>query len=67
MQGESYTNHISAMLKEHDHPFITYGHFSDPTLQMYIRTKKYVFFSVILTGTCLVLNIIVAIDPGRTY
>ena len=43
MKAESYIGHISAKLKQNDHPFTNYYHFIDPTPQMYIRTKNMYF------------------------
>ena len=46
IKGECYINHINAKLKQNDHPLTNYGHFSDPTPQMYIHTKtNYAFFT----------------------
>ena len=44
MKGDCYIYHISTKLKQNDHWLTSYCHFSDPTSQMYIHTKKLCIF-----------------------
>ena len=48
MKGECFSYHISLNLETKDHALTNYNHFNDPTPQMHIRTKKYVFFLLFL-------------------
>ena len=67
MKGECSTYHISTNVKPNDHTLTNYSHFNDPTPQMHIHTKKYVFFYCFFIDTCLMINFIIKFNTDRKY
>ena len=64
-RSKCYVNHISAKLKQNDHPLTNYGHFSDPAPNCITALKM--FFYCFLNDTCWIINFITGIDSDRKY
>ena len=62
MKVRCFIYRISTKLKLNINPLTIYYYFDNPTPEMYIRTKRYVFFIVFLIDTCLMINFIPKID-----